>query len=336
MGGQGWFRTTAAVALVMGGTVVIPARAGGQDPGTCSQPYAPVASVLVVSGGRGLPAVDADPVEQQVIAPNTPVDSDGDGEDDVLSGPGTTTAVTRSDGTVAFQSPASTPLDAYGVGDINGDGRDEIGLNVLDTAGGSYLVPGTIGPGTHDPEVVGIHFALPALKLMAVEDGTDRLLAIQIPGDPPNVGGTWVYDGPSALALGAGGDGSSLTPTTSYDGMAALIADLGDPTRALVLARTEGEAEGRTVEVVIDRSGDLTRLTTAPEPSSTDEFGPFEGFSFLDGPDGTFLLLTQSSRSGTGAYLWSLTDPCTPLAAEAAPPAAPPAAPVEAEATFTG
>lgn len=143
------------------------------------------------------------------------------------------------------------------------------------------------------------------------------------------------------LALGPGGDANGLTPEQSAPGTHQIVADLGGEL-VLLVGRTLGSPA--RVEVTLVDGATLTQLTTAPERLERSYVAPDGSLSVLDGPDGTFVRLDQSSRAGGASYLWSLDDPCTALvddddtttSSTPTPSTAPAAQPVTGEADFTG
>lgn len=331
-------------ALVAGGAVLAPPQAGGQDPGGCTQPYAPVAFAHAYPAQEQLPTIDAAEVPQEDVVRSgiVPFDSDGDGTDDVVSSlPGGGVRVTRGDGVVDLTAAGALNLGANGasgLGDLDGDGRDEFQVLAYDAPGpdeGTFLVPGTVATGTQALSDAGISFLPAGGLLVDPGDGSGRLLwttSATTNLDPS----TAVFDTAAVMALAPGSTTSGLTPSPVLDGELATVADLGDPEAALVTVDllSDGSGENRSATVTLVRAGVVTRFTTEPELYLPNDPG-IGGVTVLDGPGGTFLRLMQTSRSGSGHYLWSLTDPCTALAAEELP-AAPPAAPVDAEARFTG
>src|SRR5262249_42957867 len=121
----------------------------------CAQPYSPLAWVQTYPAQETLPPVPGVDVSSHLDVP--PLDSDGDGIPDTFPSDGSS-GVVRGDGTVTFVSPGNTVGFPKNAGDLDGDGRDEILVDVQ-TPGGDlsfWVVPGTVSPGTHDPSTVGI------------------------------------------------------------------------------------------------------------------------------------------------------------------------------------
>jgi len=324
-------RLLAVAALAAGANGLTPHGAGGQAAPGCAQPYAPVAVAETYPAQETLPSIDASVVDTRQALATPPIDSDGDGATDVIGSSGDDVTLVRGDGIVTLEAPGATTSTTYGVGDIDGDGRDEFAVytDAGATDPGTYLIPGTVAPGTTTLAAAGIVFQPEGLGLVHVDDGTGRLLKVDLGG-----GSTDVLDGPAVLALGGGGDGDSVVPSTTYSLPLAAVADLGDSAHALVLDERVGDA----IQLTVVRGTDQVVLTTAPERLVTAPSDPLGNLDVLVGPGGTFLRLEEASRSGAMAYLWSLTDPCTKLTADVADdaPTAPPAAPVAADARFTG
>ncbi len=131
-------------------------------------------------------------------------------------------------------------ITAYRVGDIDDDGRDEFYATTHESSPDvetTHLIPGTIAPGTYGVADAGISFgpggsSYVGTPLVLLEDGSGRLLRI-LP-TRPDPARTDVYDGATVLALGPGGDTTSLEPDQSSVGKAVAIADLGSPTDAII------------------------------------------------------------------------------------------------------
>ncbi|HMJ75001.1 MAG TPA: hypothetical protein VK507_03460 [Iamia sp.] len=331
-------RTTtllASAAIVAGALALVPTTAGGQTP-SCDQPYAPVAFAELYPAQETLPVVDAEVVSTFLVLDQS-FDSDGDGVDDTRTQEPDGVRITRGDGDVVLTSPGGAfPV---GVDDMDGDGRDEIAVQ---TAGDLYLVPGTVPTGTTPVADAGILLPFGAAEVRYLTDGSDRLL-VRRPATnslPEDI--TDVLDGSDVLAIGPGGDAGSLTPAVTVPGEVRFVADLGGPL-VLVSGRSAADAtaDARIELFVVDGTA-IVELTTLPERYQPEYASPYGGVEVLDGPDGTFVTLVQSSRNGSASYMWSLDDPCTslevadPTTTTTTTPAATPAAPVAAEAQFTG
>jgi hypothetical protein len=339
-------RTTtllASAAIVAGALALAPTTAGGQTAG-CDQPYAPVAFAELYPAQEALPPVDGNDVSL-LLQRNPTFDSDGDGVIDLRDEePGGGLRIVRGDGDVVLSEPGDG-VDAYGLGDLDGDGRDEFVVQVRDgTPGTSYVVPGTVPTGTMLLADAAIRMPNGTAGLTPVPDGSGRLLDQIEPTNSVTDARTDIFDDATVLALGPGGDAGTLVPDLSVAGRALTFGDIGEPMLVLVTGRLVGPVDDTTIELVVVRGTDVVVLTSAPEPYFPEYVEPIGRTEVVDGADGTFVRVDQTSRSGAASYLWSLDDPCTPLVVAAptttttTPTATPatPAAPIAAEARFTG
>lgn len=327
---------TTVAGLCAGIVSLSPTTAGGQA-AACEQPYAPVAFAESYPAQEELPEVDAEPVPMALVASPLTFDSDGDGTDDTVErGPDGVT-ITRGDGEVVLTDDG--PANATGLGDIDGDGRDELQVQ---TSGDVFLVPGTVPTGTTPVADAGIRLPFGAAGAVHLADGSDRLLVLRPEGNslPDEI--TDVLDGSDALDLGPGGDAGTLDPALTLLGQVRFTADLGDGPMVLVAGRSVADGTGNRVELSIVEGAEVIALTTLPERFQAEYVSEYGSVEILVGPDGTFVTLVQASRNGSASYMWSLDDPCTALdRGDSTPPPAPPgtapaAEPVAAEAAFTG
>ncbi len=336
----------AAAALVAGALALTPTSAGGQTAG-CDEPYSPVAfsgsSVSQPPAGE-IPELDVTEVSSRIQVVPT-FDTDGDGVDDTVTPEtGVGVRITRGDGDVVLTTNGAA--HPYRLGDLDGDGRDEIGVSVGSDSATS-LVPGTVPTGTTALTDAGTALPNGTVGITYLADGTDRLLAHVEPTVSVTETRTDVFDASAVLALGPGtGVGAGpLAPEQTIPAPVTTIGDLGGPRLVLLGGRgfADPDEPNRRIELVVVDGRDVVELTTSPERYQGDyveEFGPI---TLLDGPDGTFVLLSQSSRDGSARYLWSLDDPCTALVDDgttttttSTTPTADPARPVPADAAFTG
>lgn len=304
------------LALLLGAAVaaVAPTSAGGQVPENCAPPYSPVAFARPYPDGSVLPDLDATVVSTEVSPGVAPFDSDGDGLDDQVEGGPGAVSITRGDGVVELTRTGDVVLGATGLGDIDGDGRDEfivqVGFFSPDLGPGpdarTYLVPGAVAPGSQPVADAGISFGGTGHGLVLLEDGSGRLLDLRFP--EPGATETAVLDAGAVLAVGPGGDASGVTPQLTLPGTVAATADLGGPTAALVSVDTSGF--DRADLYVLEGDGPAVALTTDPE-IYVPEYVGVGLVTVLTGPDGTFVRLDDTDRSGSASYLWSLSDPCT-------------------------
>lgn len=338
-------RTTAATlvagALVASGALLPTSGATSQEAPGCAPPYSPVAYAEVAPAQEELPAVDAAPVgSTPPLRP--PFDSDGDGIDDVVTvTDGSEARISRGDGDVVITLPGGAFAAVGGVGDLDGDGRDEVAITIgpdAEAGSGLYVLPGTTPPGTATAADVGIRVGIARSGAWGIPDGSGRLVVSTL-SESGDSAASAVLDGVAVLAAGPGTEPAGVT-LAEAPGQPTAYADLGDPQLALVFV---GPGPGDTVVHVVEGTT-VTPLTHAPEPLwLLPGVGASATVTVLAGPDGRFVRLDLGSRSGTQAYLWSLDDPCTTLGSDDDPPAegtvvpqAPPAAAVPAEATFTG
>ncbi|WCO68962.1 VCBS repeat-containing protein [Iamia majanohamensis] len=353
--------TLAASGLVVAGLLVGgPAVAPAQD--ACPEPYAPLASVDQYSGSTAtLPEVPGDDVvldTAEVVAGAVgPLDSDGDGQPDEI-GPRETVSdpatVTRGDGTLTFVRAGAVVSISGNAGDLDGDGRDEILVSVGASAGvgevQSFVVPGTTGPGTHDPADVGIEAGDRVAPIPDRDgDGVVELLdvAVGFEGGFLVNGPTRVLSGAAVIAVGAPGDATDLPALVQAPGALLAFADLGGPLPVLITGEVVGPPGEETEGILhlADEGGDEA-FTTDPYPFVVSYTSTFARPRLVVGDQGTFLALAQGERSAARAYLWRVDDPCGALPTGTAPttevpPASTPvtspaAAPITADATFTG
>jgi len=338
-------RTTtllASAAIVAGALALVPTTAGGQT-APCEQPYSPVAFVGTPPStptDEELPEV---PGSNIAIYPAPfPPDTDDDGSVDTLDGgQGDRATITRGSGVVELTATGASSVSVGGVVDIDGGG-DELYVSVSGGADeGTYLVPGTVPDGPSAVGDAGILLADGPGSAQLELDGSDRLLVSR----STDAGTPFLdtHDATDVLALGPGGDASTIGPEISREGLLLAFVEMAEPSLGMVigtLSATDDALDLLLVEVS-ETPGEEIHLTSAPQdlyPNGSGAFGPLE---VILGSEGMFVRLTQSSRSGTGEYLWSLDDPCTALVADTDPPLttsslAPASQPVAAEAQLTG
>jgi len=299
----------------------------------CTEPYGPLAWAQTYPAGETLPAVPGVDVSSQLVV--APLDSDGDGVSDTFPADGSA-AVVRGDGTVTFESSGNlvrlaNPANA---GDLDGDGRDEILLHVLGATGdaGTWLVPGTVSPGTHDVSTVGIRINgfLEAPVADRTGDGIDDLMQSQQIVAMPL---TTITSGAAIMAVGAGGDARSVAPVVSIPGSFVAFAQLSSGPPAIITAAHVDDA----VEFRIADESSAVVFTTAPAPDLSDQFGVHIS-NVLVSDVGTYMIGATGSRSGIESYLWRVDQPCEPLVETQRAPllATEPAPPVVTQPAFTG
>lgn len=261
------------------------------------------------SGGTPIPDLES-------LRLQTP-DSDGDGApDEQLDGveDGRAYALRRGDGDLVLAVDGGVVGVAGGaswVGDLDGDGRDEILVWVAEGDGVEYplfVVPGSTPAGRHDPRLVGAQ--LPASSGMPVAgtgdldgDGAGDLLLPRADTELMVVSGTIIMD-----ALGG----------AVFDDVVALVTLPRDVRSTLLLG------EGRAVPIrlaSVDGDPDATDLVYLTEPPivlRTDRealapdaagAGRITGFENDDGRH--VQLAMPGTRSGTQlVFVWNLDDPC--------------------------
>ncbi len=334
--------------MLTGAIALAPTTAGGQT-SPCAEPYSPVAFTELY------PAQDVPPVVPGTDVTQAPdfyveLDTDGDGTYDSSGfGAGSTATIYRSSGDLVLTTTGGTNTGIAGVADIDGDGRTEAWVSVEGGADeGLYLVPGTTPDGTVALVDAGIRLGTDPGVAMLQPGAGDRLLTSRQVAPGTTI--TDTHDATDVLALGPGGDASTIGPEVSREGEVLALANLGDPVLSLILGTTtsEGTRDIRMVDAAVDiddPDGEVL-LTTDPHPGFSHSEGLFGPLEVVVGSEGTFVRLTQTSRSGAAEYLWSIDDPCTAYAGPPTTtttttptqpaPTAPAARPVTAEAAFTG
>jgi len=309
-----------ATAIVV--VVSLPAATGTASAQTCSQPYSPLAWVNEYPLQEALPAVPGVDVSSPLVVP--PLDSDGDHVPDTVPGGGPSSVV-RGDGTVTFESAGKVVSQPTNAGDLDGDGRDEILL--YDSVASpppddvsTWVVPGTVSPGTHDVSTVGIRINVTLAAPVAdrTGDGIDDLMQWTQTFASPQ---TTVTSGAAIMAVGAPGDARSVSSVLSMPGWFVAFAQLSPGPPALITATyVQGAVEFRIGD---DSSAPV--FTTAPAPDFSGGTFGVDIRDVLVSDAGTYMIGQTSSRSGIESYLWRLDEPC-----------APDSAPVPLTPSFTG
>ena len=306
----------------------------------CTEPYSPLVWADVYPGGEHLPDVPGVDVASALVVP--PLDSDGDDvADTVLQNgvPPGAQAIQRGDGVVTFEATGQFVVLVGNAGDLDDDGRDEILLLVADSqslpaTGRTWVVPGTVAPGTHQVDAVGIlvsavtvtapGFVPPFFGAPVPDrtgDGVDDLMLLDTTS-------TRITSGAAIMAVGTPGDAQSVVPVLTMPGWFKVFAQLTAGLPAIVTARHANGA----VEFRIGDESSVIAFTTAPAPNKSDGLasGPHADHVLVSAA-GVFLLGSTSSRSGIEAYLWRVDDPCAALSGgDEVPP------PVPAPPNFTG
>lgn len=338
-----------AVLIVAGAAAAAPSRAAvGQ--GDCAQPhYPPVASADGYSGSQEvLPQVPGQSALVQVRAPQ--LDSDGDGRRDEVA---TRThrddpsSLTRGDGTLTFEQGGVMLGMPQGLGDLDGDGRDEIQLVMVSlsdqTVIGAYVVPGSTPPGTHDPDEVGVRLAYP-LRFIGDRngDGTGDFIEDVDQSrstDPDDSHPSRVLSGAAIGAIEPPADAGDLPVIAELQGQFHNLVDLGGALPAIITG-TIVTPEGLLLRIWDGEK--VTSFQTSPYPYVLNYGVPLGRIEVVRSDKGTFITIHQSERSAARSYLWWLENPCAPLQDIPTPtsapvaPDAPVARPVQTEASYTG
>lgn len=135
------------------------------SPSGCT--HTPIADV--VNSYYGLPAPHGPSIDYRSLQ-DAPVAHDGRG--DTIEQVGLGVEMTGPRGTITLtRTEPGNAVIPRGWGDFNGDGRTDLLVDVDDGKPeyATFIVPGTVGTGTHDPFVVGIRVPHPYIKPGAFE-----------------------------------------------------------------------------------------------------------------------------------------------------------------------
>jgi hypothetical protein len=169
------------------------------------------------------------PVENLLVsAPRTTMDTDGDGNDDVVAVEAGAVSITRGDGVLHLAEPGhDVALHAWG--DLDGDGRDDLALAHTTLPSGPtavQLVRGSTPAGIHAPSAAGVRvddqLHYPWLQDLDSRPGAE--VVVSVSGVSRSY--TDVYSGAALLAVGAGGDGRGAAPVFRLEGLTRGIAPL--------------------------------------------------------------------------------------------------------------
>lgn len=266
-------------------------------------------------------------------------DTDGDGRGDQVTidlGSGEQVMViTRGDGEVRVGLTGSNlgDLTSRPVGDLDGDGRDEVMFLARPSGRGEdriFVLPGATAVGSHQADEVSIE--IPSYFLYGAGDQLDG------PADDLVVTDTveersGLVAGPDVMEPGPGGRVVSFPITEPIDGYPAGVFDLGDARPAVATV----DGSGSRFVVRLWRDGDITSFATA----GADLGSAFLTVTMTRADGRTYLRAGTGDRGGSTTFTWDVDDPCRSLPA-AAPggtgtgdPASP-ATPVSGEASYTG
>ncbi len=288
-----------------------PVTLAGADP-DCGEPMAPTAHAQIYSSGEELPPTSGTDVFRSGWARtrlDLQVDTDGDGvrDEQLPRDVGTDpVALRRGDGVVTFVTsrPHSEAGSLLGLGDLDGDGRDEIAVTVEDVSAGygglveTRIVPGSTPAGEVDVSSVGTPVPGSLLATAGQVDGlaVDELLLTTF-GPSLEAGAPTAVVTRSALAAAVGG--GAVAPELRLPGSFLGWVD-HHGTRLLVTG--ERLTGGAGVVVRVGGDGTCRAFTTVPEPlfASSAVGRP----QLLVSSSGVDVVLLQNDRSGSDGYLW--------------------------------
>lgn len=247
-----------------------------------------------------------------------PPDTDGDGTpDEQLEGvdEGRSFALRRSSGDLVLATDGAVvgaPGGASWVGDLNGDGRDEVLVFVADSSAETdyplYVVPGSAPAGRHDPRVVGARLpasaGMPAESIGDVDgDGSGDLL---LPGSDETL---VVISGVVVMNAVGGELDQDVAPLASLpvDVRSTLLLGKG---RSVPVRVTPAKGDQAATELMLLTDPPVV-LRTERVPLSVDaaRTATITGF---ENEAGRYVQLEMyMSRSGTRiVFVWNLDEPC--------------------------
>lgn len=304
-------------------TVLVVIGAGSQlgwsCEAVCEQPHRPVGTEFRPLGGE--PVGDW-PVTGEVRPAVRPVlDTDGDGvvDDQALSADDRRLTIGRASGDLVLTVPEGHRIgNAFAVtvtnGDLDGDGRSDVVLDVIDVAEGTRaadVVAGATPDGTHAVADV-------AARLFATRPG-QQAAAPQVVGDVDadgrdDVVGQVYVDGSTPRLLVWLGADVDITPgagaeAASYDLAGRLASVVGLAGRnALGLDTGSPTPEHPHLEVSLWVPDTALRFTTAgSEPLRV---MPASFAQVVEDGDRTWLVLEASDRGGVQRWAFDLDDLC--------------------------
>ncbi len=313
--------TTSSPTSGAGGAPLEPL--GLSIPSDCPVPWEPVYAATESTYPVSVPTSEVRPERGESLDVGSrrfdPPDTDGDGNADAVGDTATsgeTVVITRADGDLVLAAEGAVVGTSGGmtwIGDLDGDGRDELLVfsSAEQTSDGGYplyVVPGSTPTGRHDPAVVGVQ--LPGTSYVAVMpagdqdgDGTDDVLL--------SVGAAArVVSGALVMAPGPGGaleEVPAAVPGTPEGWVSGVVQMVPDQPPVLVLLADELDG-GVTLELWTEPG---VVLRTSRVPVTLDAARVMQMTAYRSGEDRIVELASQMDRTGNStAWAWNLDDPC--------------------------
>lgn len=278
----------------------------------CTDARAPTGFARIYPDGEQLPVVPGTNIyrsgQRSAADALAMPDTDGDGTpDELLIGPGATAALRRHDGTIKFTSSDTrwNVTSVLPVGDLDGDGRDEVAVMeraAASTAGpalATWITAEALRPGDVDVATAA-GLVVDAITLIGVPGvGTERVV---LTGDLglASAGSTRVVD---RSELGAAVRGPS-SAVGGWQLPGTFIGTVDTGTDRMVLATATAAEDGAVL-----RLGDAhtcQALTTRPRPWLVGYTRPVDDPEVIVGGAATTVTLMQNQRDGSWGYRWQL------------------------------
>jgi hypothetical protein len=321
--------TRASLALLVAGAATQFGATGCES--ACDPPYVPVLAEGMYSTVPVPPSPNWPAGGTARPAPVPGFDTDGDGHDDTAGGSEDRLrlVVHRGSGdlTLAVAPPAlvaDPSADSVRAGDLDGDGRDDLVVTILDPSVPgpdgtprmtTYLVSGTTPDGVHDPVDVGARpfGAEPLGSTQGVgdldADGRDDLVHSVPAPETAAPAETRVWFG-ADLDLTPGGT-SPVAPSRTLVGALGNTLALDGGRTALGLLSPVGAGDAVTWELTVWLpEGELRFAFPGSWP-------PYFSVELVDASDTTYLRVTWAYGRVGSRWAWDLHDLCA-----GAPPAA--------------